>query len=37
MIRSRFHNGVQEVQCRKVTFINLGAIVNQEKYIYYYT
>lgn len=30
MIRSRFHSGVEEVQCRKVTFINLGAKVNQE-------
>lgn len=30
MIRPRFHSGVEELQCRKVTFINLGAIVNQE-------
>lgn len=30
MIRSRFCSGLEEVQCRKVTFINLCAIVNQE-------
>lgn len=30
MIRSRFCSGAEEVHFRKVTFINLGAVVNQE-------